>query len=70
MSATIIRMKVTFHCTGCADAFEVTDQGIVKTYDEEYGECGWMVGGSLPDYIEDPECSGCGSELVFSSTQA
>ncbi|MDX3525092.1 hypothetical protein P1P75_01140 [Streptomyces sp. ID05-39B] len=67
MSATVTRTKITFHCTGCADAFEVTDQGVVKLHDEEYGECVWLVGGTLADYVEDPDCSGCGSELVFNT---
>lgn len=54
----------------CGDLFAGYENGeVVKLHDAEYGEADlpFPVGGTVADYREDPECTGCGGDLMFSA---
>ncbi|MFG2923899.1 hypothetical protein ACGFYA_20620 [Streptomyces sp. NPDC048305] len=52
----------------CGDVFAGYENGdVIKVRDAEEGECGSWVGGTVADYREDPQCSGCLSEMTIRS---
>lgn len=59
MAGVTVSTEIHIRCTGCLEAFKVTDEGVIKVYDAEYGEMDWLVGATLADYIADPTCSNC-----------
>ncbi|WP_436739942.1 hypothetical protein [Streptomyces sp. BBFR102] len=59
MAGTTIRTEIHIRCKGCPEAFKVTDEGVIKVYDAEYGEMDWLTGATLADYVADPTCSNC-----------
>ncbi|MFE9924285.1 hypothetical protein ACFYQA_22690 [Streptomyces sp. NPDC005774] len=59
---------VLFTCE-CGDVFAGYENGdVIKLHDAEYGDLGGLsLGPILYMYREDPDCTGCGGDLVFTA---